>query len=194
MSRPSRREDLIESALTLFNANGFHAVGIDRILSEGGLAKMTLYRHFPSKDALILGVLEAREKSVNGWFAGILAASYPDGEARLLAVFDGLESWFENRSPLGPFYGCLFVKASAEFPQPGNTIHQAALEAKLAFVEMVAEAAAQEGFKKPRLLAREVSILKEGAIVMAHIQGTSAPASDARKAAKSLLATWPRKN
>ncbi|MBL4863808.1 MAG: hypothetical protein JKY63_02790, partial [Rhodobiaceae bacterium] len=127
------------------------------------------------------------------WFADILAAPYPDAEARLLAVFDGLESWFENRSPLGPFYGCLFVKASAEFPQPESAIHQAAAAAKLAFLEMVAEAAAQEGFKKPRLLAREISIIKEGAIVMAHIQGTSAPANDARKAAISLLATWPCK-
>jgi len=62
MPRPSRRNDLIETAQTLFNAEGFHAVGIERILSEGNLAKMTLYRHFPSKDALILGVLEAREK------------------------------------------------------------------------------------------------------------------------------------
>jgi len=194
MSRPSRREELIESALTLFNANGFHAVGIDRILSEGRLAKMTLYRHFPSKDALILGVLEAREKSVNGWFADILAAPYPDAEARLLAVFDGLESWFENRSPLGPFYGCLFVKASAEFPQPGSAIHQAAAAAKLAFIKIVTAAATREGFETPDQLAREISIIKEGAIVMAHIQGTSAPARDARKAAKSLLATWPRKN
>ena len=68
MPRPSRRNDLIETAQTLFNAEGFHAVGIERILSEGNLAKMTLYRHFPSKNALILGVLEAREKAVNGWF------------------------------------------------------------------------------------------------------------------------------
>ncbi len=86
------------------------------------------------------------------------------------------------------------MKASAEFPQPGSAIHQAAASAKLAFIEIVMAAATREGFETPDQLAREISLLKEGAIVMAHIQGTSAPASDARKAAKRLLATWPRKN
>jgi AcrR family transcriptional regulator len=193
MPRPSRRNDLVAAAQTLFNQEGFHAVGIERILSEGKLAKMTLYRHFPSKDALILGVLEAREKAVNGWFREILANPNLHGADRLLALFDALELWFEGRSPLGAFSGCLFVKASAEFPHPINPIHKAALEAKLHFVEMVGAAAELERFKKPRLLAREISLLKEGAIVMAQVQGASKPASEARDAARRLLDDWPRK-
>jgi len=193
MPRPSRKNDLVEAAQVLFNQEGFHAIGIERILTEGKLAKMTLYRHFPSKDALILGVLEAREKAVNGWFREILANPNLEGADRLLAIFDALELWFEDGSPLGAFSGCLFVKASAEFPHPMSPIHQAAHEAKLAFVEMVTAAAELERFKKPRLLAREISLLKEGAIVMAQIQGASKPAVDARNAAERLLVSWPRK-
>jgi AcrR family transcriptional regulator len=62
MPRPSRRDDVVDSAMKLFAEEGFHAVGIDRILSKGGLAKMTLYRHFDSKQALILASLEARNR------------------------------------------------------------------------------------------------------------------------------------
>jgi|TARA_R110002072_G_scaffold115466_8_gene245782 AcrR family transcriptional regulator len=193
MPRPSRRNDLIETAQTLFNAEGFHAVGIERILSEGNLAKMTLYRHFPSKNALILGVLEAREKAVNGWFREVLADPNLEGKGRLLAIFDALEVWFENRSPLGKFSGCLFVRASGEFPHPTDPVHLAAADAKQAFVEMVAAAAELERFKKPRLLARELTLLKEGAIALAQIQGASKPALDAKNAAERLLADWPRK-
>ena len=193
MPRPSRRNDLIETAQILFNQEGFHAVGIERILSEGKLAKMTLYRHFPSKDALIIGVLEARERAVNGWFREILANPNLQGAERLLSVFDALEAWFEGGSPLGVFSGCMFVKASSEFPHPLSPIHQVALDAKLSFVEMLTAAAELERFKKPRLLAREIAVLKEGAIVMAQIQGASKPAADARDAARRLLDHWPRK-
>lgn len=193
MARPSRRNDLVATAQALFNAEGFHAVGIEKILTEGNLAKMTLYRHFKSKDELILGVLEERERVVNGFFREILADPNTKGAGRLLAIFDGLEAWFEGRTPLGTFAGCLFVRASGEFPHPSDPIHLAAQQAKQAFTDMVTAAAELERFKKPKLLAREIALLKEGAIVLAQVQGGSKPAKDARDAAERLLSGWPRK-
>ena len=58
----SRREQLVETALTVFNRDGYHAAGIDRILAEAGVAKMTLYNHFRSKDDLILAALRRRDE------------------------------------------------------------------------------------------------------------------------------------
>ena len=68
--RVSRRDELVETALDLFYRNGFHATGIDRILAEAGVAKMTLYKHFRSKDDLIVAALERRDERFRAWFQG----------------------------------------------------------------------------------------------------------------------------
>lgn len=193
MPRPSRRDHLVETATSLFNHNGFHATGIERILTEGRLAKMTLYRHFPSKDALILGVLQAREQAVTAWFADVLNRPDQSPAERLLSLFGALEQWIEGKSPLGPFRGCLFVKAAGEFPDLADPIHAQAAQAKQAMTDLVQAVAVEAGFKKPKLLARQIMLLKDGAIVSAQIQGSAKPAKDARKAAEQLIAHWPRK-
>ena len=64
----SRRDHLVETALALFMRDGFHATGIDRILSHAGVAKMTLYNHFKSKEELILAALRLRDERFLVWF------------------------------------------------------------------------------------------------------------------------------
>jgi AcrR family transcriptional regulator len=64
----SRRDHLVETALELFDRHGFHATGIDRILADAGVAKVTLYKHFSSKDDLILAVLRLRDERFREWF------------------------------------------------------------------------------------------------------------------------------
>ena len=68
----SRRDHLVETAIRLFNRDGFHATGIDTILSEAGVAKMTLYKHFKSKDDLIVAALRRRDERWMTWFRGEL--------------------------------------------------------------------------------------------------------------------------
>ena len=84
----SKRDLLINTALELFSREGFHATGIDRILSESGVAKMTLYNHFKSKDELILAALRRRDETFRNWFMRTVEASAETPRGRLLASFD----------------------------------------------------------------------------------------------------------
>ena len=102
----SKRDQLINTAQELFYREGYHATGIDRILAESGVAKMTLYKHFRSKDELIQAVLQSREQSVLGQLAA-LRASAPAREA-VLQVFEGLHAWVNQAD----FCGCSFIKST----------------------------------------------------------------------------------
>ena len=119
ISVSEKRQQLMATAYRLFNRHGFHATGIDRIWAEAGSTKRTLYRHFPTKDALIEAVLMARDAE----FFALLDAKM-DGvsgrEARLRALLDGFADWF-GRSD---FYGCNFINASAEFSDARHPVRQ----------------------------------------------------------------------
>ena len=114
----ARREHLVETALRLFYEKGFHATGIDTILAESGVAKMTLYKYFKSKDDLILAALELRDRRWMGWFGGELKRRGKTPRQRLLAVFDILGDWFGQDE----FRGCLFLNAASEYCglEPGS--------------------------------------------------------------------------
>ena len=107
----ARREHLVETALRLFYENGFHATGIDTILAESGVAKMTLYKYFKGKDDLILAVLELRDRRWMGWFRGELQRRGMTPQQRLLTVFDALGDWFAQDD----FRGCMFINAASEY-------------------------------------------------------------------------------
>src|SRR5260370_11657842 len=125
----SKRDQLLETAWQLFYRDGYHATGIDRILSKAGVAKMTLYKHFRSKEELILAVLEKRSAQFRESFSEFLDAKKRTPERDLLAVFDWLITWVASKD----FRGCLFQKAMAEYQELGDPIHQAAFAHKTAF-------------------------------------------------------------
>ncbi len=118
---PSRRDHLVDTALELFIRDGFHATGIDKILAESGVAKMTLYKHFKSKDELILSALRRRDEHFRNWFMRAVESRAREPRQRLLAIFDALDEWFSGRD----FNGCMFINASAEFARPDDPIHVA---------------------------------------------------------------------
>ncbi len=187
--RPTRRDHLIETALALFNAEGYRATGIDRILAESGVAKMTLYNHFKSKDELILAALRRRDERWLAWFRARVEAHAGAGGscgpgAHLLAVFGALEDWFA-----GPdFSGCMFIKAASEFPGLEHPIHLTAARHQrdvLAYLKTLAEAA---GAKRPSQLAREIMLLLEGAIVVTQVNGPLGAAKAAARVAEVLIA------
>src|SRR3954470_11176335 len=89
-----KRDLLMDTARRLFYRDGLRAVGIDTILAEAGVAKMTLYNHFASKEELIIAILEKRDREFRASIAAKVDAAGPEPEARLLAVFDWLEGWF----------------------------------------------------------------------------------------------------
>ena len=83
-----RRDHLVDIALDLFSRDGFHATGIDKILAESGVAKMTLYKHFRSKDELILAALRRRDERFRNWFMRTVERRADTPRERLLAMFD----------------------------------------------------------------------------------------------------------
>ncbi len=185
----SRRDHLVDTALRLFYTGGFTATGIDKILAEAGVAKMTLYKHFRSKDDLILAVLQRRDEQFRGWLTGEMEKASKEPEERLLAMFDALGTWFAGRAFKGlGFSGCAFTNASSEFAEQSHPAHRAAAEHKLRIVEYLERLCAQAGAKDPGALAEQLALLKEGAIATAHVRGMPEAASLAKDMARNLIA------
>ena len=171
--KTSAKDRLIETALGLFMEYGFHATGIDKILNAANVSKMTMYKHFPSKDALILAVLELRDQQFRDWLVErtfVLADSPKD---RLIAVFDALDEWFEQPG----FHGCLFINATAEYGSETDPINLSAQRHKGLVVDWLGELAVAAEIPDGQALARILMLLMEGAIV-------TRQASGERKAAK----------
>ena len=179
----ARRDHLVDTALRLFCENGFHATGIDRILAAAGVAKMTLYKHFKSKDELILATLRRRDEQFRNWFMRAVERRAKTPRARLRAIFDVLEDWFRGES----FTGCTFINASAEFADHDDPIHAAAAEHKRLVQAYVRDLAAAAGAADPDALAGELMLLMEGAIVLAHVAGQTDAAGQAGRTADKLL-------
>lgn len=179
---------LLDTALELFNREGCRAVGIDTLLQRAGVAKMTLYKHFRSKEELIAAVLERRGAAIA---AEILArveavsAEAPDpARARLLAVFAWLEDWL--RSP--GFEGCLFAKTAGEYPRSAELPHRAALAFKDACRQLLERLCADLGGPDPLALARQLELLIEGAAAVGFLRRDPAAAAAATQAAAVLIA------
>lgn len=179
----AKRQHLLATAWRLFYRDGYRTVGIDTLLAEADLAKMTLYNHFSSKDDLIVAVIRKRSEEVLAGLVEAVDAAGRSSERRLLAVFDWLEVLFGSDD----FNGCAFIRALSEFPEPAHPIHQAAWSHKQAVRKMLARLAAEAGAKEPSALADALRLLIDGALVAAHATGSAKPARVARAAAFNLL-------
>jgi AcrR family transcriptional regulator len=163
----SRRDDLIDAAMRVFYRHGFHASGLDSILEEGGISRMTLYNHFKSKDELIVAALRRRDEIFRNRMMKFVETKSENPYERLLAVFDFHEQWFAGRD----FCGCMFINAAAEFSDPQCAARQVTAEHKRAIVRYLAELCRQCGFANPEHHAKQLNILIEGAIVSAQVVG-----------------------
>jgi AcrR family transcriptional regulator len=179
----TRRDVLVDAALTLFCRDGFHATGIDAILAEAGVAKMTLYRHFRSKEELILAALRRRDEVWRNWFRRTVERRARVPRERLLAVFDVLDEWQCG----GEFRGCVFINATAEYAAPDHPIHEAAAEHLRLVTRFLRELADAAGAPDPDDLATRLALLLEGATVLAHVCGRKDAARHAKAAAAVLV-------
>ncbi|GHT89761.1 TetR family transcriptional regulator [Betaproteobacteria bacterium] len=119
-----KRQTILEVAQRLFRDHGYRAIGVDRVQAEAGVAKMTLYKYFPSKDDLIATVLEERDRSLRASMDAFVANGEP--AQRLRSVFKWHGNWFGEAT----FNGCMFINAVAEFPQPYHPARLVALAHK----------------------------------------------------------------
>jgi AcrR family transcriptional regulator len=174
------RERILLTAYELFRRHGVNAVGVDRIVAEAGVAKTTLYRHFRSKDDLVLAVLGRHEQVWRvGWLEpGVMRETTP--AARLLAIFDLFDDWFRQET----YQGCLFVNTLLESRTEAIRLEAAA---RLTGVRaLVARLAEEAGVADPTEFALRAQILMWGAIVGA-LNGQVDAARSARAVAAILL-------
>ncbi|MFA3919024.1 TetR/AcrR family transcriptional regulator [Ruegeria hyattellae] len=182
------RDRILHTAYRLFSSRGISQVGIDTILAESGAAKASLYKHFKSKEDLVLAFLEMREDLwTRGWLeAGVRAAS-DNPEDRLLAVFDVFDAWFRRRD----YEGCAFVNVLLE-SEVNSPVHRAAARHLATIRHFLSGLAQDAGLERPEELAEVWHFLMKGAIVSA-FEGERMSATPARDAGKLLLASWPKK-
>lgn len=174
---------MLRAAYGLFSRSGVRAVGVDTVIAEAGVAKMTLYRNYPSKNDLILDFLRLRETVwTHEWLESEAKRRGATPEQRLLAVFDVFSEWFARPD----FEGCSFLTTMIEMNDPEHPVHRASVEHLATIREFVAELAAAAGIDDPDSFARQWHILMKGSIMAAH-EGDLSAASRARELGLLLL-------
>jgi AcrR family transcriptional regulator len=183
VSTSAAKQRILDTADRLFYQDGMRAVGIDRIIAEAGVAKMTLYTHFPSKDDLIVAVLQYREAQVLAFLRAAMARHATRTTDPLRAFFATLKEWFESPG----FRGCAFQNAAVELADPAHAGTRFVRDHKRRFAALlrgIVEEAAGQG---AATLAPAIALLVEGAIVTAVIHGTPDAADVACDAAVQLV-------
>lgn len=179
----SKREELVQKALESFYRGGFHAIGMDRLAKETGVSKTAIYKHFRSKDDLILATLRLRDEQFRNWLMRRIEALGTNPRGRLLAIFEALGEWFDEEG----FRSCMFIKASSEFQTRGEPIHTMSAEHKHLLLRYFTELAQGAGAKDAEDLARQLLVVKEGAIVLAHLHDPQEVTRDAKRAASAII-------
>ena len=177
------RERLVRAATRLFCSQGIAATGIDAVLREAGVAKMTLYKVFGSKDGLVEAVLEEEGRRWRGWFLPALTAGDEPARQKLDRIFPLLRQWFERDD----FFGCPFINAVGEHDKADPRLRAMALRHKSALLDTVSALAAEAGAADPTSLAHQVGLLIDGAIVAVMITRDPALANVAAQACAAIL-------
>ena len=158
------RDRILDTSYELFSRHGVKAVGVDTIIERSGVAKMTLYRHFRSKDELVLAFLQEREQVWTvGWLQTEVEARTDDPRERLLAIFDVFDGWFRRDD----FEGCSFINLMLEAGVDESRIRTACVDHLANIRVFLGGLAADTGAADPDNLARSWHILMKGAIVSA---------------------------
>jgi AcrR family transcriptional regulator len=183
--RGSARDRILDTAYELFSRHGIRAVGIDRIISESGVAKMSLYRNFRSKDDLVLAFLAEREERwTKNWLQAEALRRGDTGAERLLAIFDVFGEWFAQAD----FEGCSFINVLLEFTEADHPVRAASTKHLATIRGCVREFAEQAGVEDPEAVAGQWHNLMKGSIVAA-AEGDTKAAERARRLGELLLAS-----
>lgn len=161
------RERIVLTASRLFYRDGVRATGIDKIIAESGVAKMSFYRHFPSKNDLVAEYLLRRHEWWMNWFsAGVEKRLSPAG-AGLEVIAEVLMRWFEAPD----FRGCAFINAQAEAFSQEDKIHQIIQDHKNKLQAFLEELATRLGLENPQQTAASSLLVIEGTIVRSQMTG-----------------------
>ena len=181
--QPDARQRILDSAYELFSRRGVRAVGVDEVIERANVAKATLYRHFSSKDDLVLAFLERREQLwTKEWVEAEARCRGATPEEQLLAIFDAFDEWFHSNG----FEGCSFINVlleTADLKHPVGRASAVHLENIRAVLRLLAEEA---GLREPEEFAHSFHILMKGSIVAAG-EGDLESAQRAKAMARLLI-------
>jgi AcrR family transcriptional regulator len=176
------RERILAAAFRLFYARGPRGVGVDTVIAESGVAKATLYKHFPRKDDLILAYLDQVDQA---WFGSLRAAARAvggDPRDQLAGMFDALSSACRSEG----YHGCSFINTAAE-SQAGSDVHARTVEHKSLVRSRVTDLARRAGAADPDTLARQLTLLLDGGLAAGVIDADPATPLAAKAAARALV-------
>jgi len=173
---------LLRATETLIYQGGIHATGMDAIVKASGVARKSVYKHYPTKDALVAAALQARDERWMQWFiAATTQAATP--RARLLSVFDALQEWFASDG----FHGCAFINAAGEIGDAEHPIRKVSRLHKERLLSHVLSLMQAAGLPEPEEIARQWLVLIDGAIAVALVTGDLSITHSAQRAAEALL-------
>jgi AcrR family transcriptional regulator len=180
----SARERILDAAYELFSTRGVRAVGVEDVIERAAVAKATLYRHFASKDALVLAFLQRREDVwTHGWVEAETRRRAATARDRLLAIFDLFDEWFRRDD----FEGCSFVKVLFESANRDSPVARASVAHLDRIRDVLRSFAAEAGLRDVDNFARAFHILMKGAVVQAE-EGDLEAARRAQSMARDLIA------
>jgi AcrR family transcriptional regulator len=178
---PTHRDRLLETASALFYAEGIKGVGGDRILSEAGTTRATMYRHFPGKESLVAAYLEREDAIIRGYFEA--AAATPATPIELVErVIDGIAedaTRYHRR-------GCPFINAAAEYPDADGEVRQIIEQHRTWFRSTLAEVLKAASVPHPDQAAASLVLLRDAALVGVYLDGEKI-SKDFRRTARRVL-------
>src|SRR5262245_12313973 len=185
MGRQDARERILEAAYDLFAHQGTRSVGVDAIIERSGVAKMTLYRHFKSKQDLVLAFLDRRETLwTEDWLIREVSIRATDPKERLLAIFDAYHDWFQ----IEDFEGCACVNVLLEY-QGDNPLRIAGGGHRAKRPAFVNDRAPRAGLKDVPMFCDIWHMLMKGCTIAA-AEGNRQAALQAKRAGKVILDNW----
>jgi len=176
------RDRILDTAFRLFYARGPKAVGVDLIIAEAGVAKATFYKHYPSKDELVLAYLDKVDGIWTGQLHAAAEASGPEPSDQLVGLFDALGTACRREG----YRGCAFINAGAQ-ATPGTAIHDRTVTHKQAVLAWVTDLAEQAGVADPTALARSLTLLLDGGLADGALAADPAAVVAAKETARLLV-------
>ncbi len=176
------RDRILAAAAELFTRHGVRGVGVDTVIARSGVAKATLYHHFPSKDDLVLAYLAAADEAWRGKLTEAALAAGPDPAGELVGAFDALR-WACGREG---YRGCAFINTAAE-SVPGSPVHAATVAHKQTVRDWFGQLADRAGVADPAGLAVALGVLLDGGLAGTAMQGDPTIAEHTQQAARQLV-------
>lgn len=177
------REKILTIAGTLFDTRGIQASGVDTIIVEAGVAKATLYKHFPSKNLLIMAYLRDKSDRFYAWLNEQLSSKKTESVELLIMLCELVEQWITTPE----FHGLPFHIAAVEFPDPEHPINQYSVVLSAELQGYLSKIARLAGAKDPEALGQQLTILFEGAALVERLTPHTGAATRAKHAAITLI-------